>query len=599
MRISTAVRSASGLLFLLAGCTSPNNAPRDLGRGGMSGAAGGTGMPAGGKTGTAGSGSGGASSGGVGGKSNIVDSSTSDTQIADASVDRPSVGGQTDGAADARDTAMDQKPCVPTTEQCFNGLDDDCDGKIDCADPDCSSGARCAAAPGASGRIGLVVPGSSPCPTGFGAPVDLHRGLATSILCGGCSCTNPVTSCSLGALLYGDRTSCGNNTGTNVIGTGGTVLRSSDGGVGICTPADPPQTFWRFTGTVTTTQTCDAFGTPAPVPPSWLDGLRFCPAPAVGAGCSGGVCLAKADPAAACVLMDANATCPAGYADDLGGVWYSGYQDSRTCGACSCGASFGDCSSVQLFRSDACTGGGVLFTLNGSDCGQEFDYRLHGQPTAPTCSANQPTTSGTVTATGGSKICCQPIVSGCDPDGGHCAQLDGSPCALDSDCASARCMTYFRDGDGDTYGTPTDWRRVCASQQAPPPAGFSLVSTDCCDSDANAHPGQQSFFTTADACQSYDYDCDGAATPLYPANLADCSTNCANNCNHGCNAPSGGPSGWSGAAPGCGQAQMWSTCTLTPVAAGVSDQSCSAGCPGTLAAICSVGSQATRTQSCH
>ena len=33
--------------------------------------------------------------------------------------------------------------CIPPTETCDNGVDDDCDGKIDCADPDCSSRIHC------------------------------------------------------------------------------------------------------------------------------------------------------------------------------------------------------------------------------------------------------------------------------------------------------------------------------------------------------------------------------------------------------------------------------------------------------------------------
>ena len=33
--------------------------------------------------------------------------------------------------------------CVPKTEDCTNGQDDDCDGKIDCADSSCSNGTTC------------------------------------------------------------------------------------------------------------------------------------------------------------------------------------------------------------------------------------------------------------------------------------------------------------------------------------------------------------------------------------------------------------------------------------------------------------------------
>ena len=34
-------------------------------------------------------------------------------------------------------------PCVPTAEFCYNNADDDCDGRIDCADSDCTPIAQC------------------------------------------------------------------------------------------------------------------------------------------------------------------------------------------------------------------------------------------------------------------------------------------------------------------------------------------------------------------------------------------------------------------------------------------------------------------------
>jgi hypothetical protein len=39
--------------------------------------------------------------------------------------------------------------------------------------------------------------------------------------------------------------------------------------------------------------------------------------------------------------------------------------------------------------------------------------------------------------------------------------------------------------------------------------GGACGGNDCCDTDPNAHPGQTMFFTNADACGSYDYNCDG------------------------------------------------------------------------------------------
>ncbi len=43
-----------------------------------------------------------------------------------------------------------------------------------------------------------------------------------------------------------------------------------------------------------------------------------------------------------------------------------------------------------------------------------------------------------------------------------------------------------------------------------PPAGYSAVGGDCCDSDNNTFPGQTKYFTTANVCGGWDYNCDGA-----------------------------------------------------------------------------------------
>jgi hypothetical protein len=46
-------------------------------------------------------------------------------------------------------------------------------------------------------------------------------------------------------------------------------------------------------------------------------------------------------------------------------------------------------------------------------------------------------------------------------------------------------------------------------------AGPPCFGDDCCDTDANVHPGQTAYFTSASACGSFDYDCDGVSTPEY------------------------------------------------------------------------------------
>jgi hypothetical protein len=71
------------------------------------------------------------------------------------------------------------------------------------------------------------------------------------------------------------------------------------------------------------------------------------------------------------------------------------------------------------------------------------------------------------------------------------------------------CSTFYLDSDGDGYGVGTGISH-CGTT---PPTGYANNAGDCCDTDANAHPGQSAYFTTADACGSFDYNCDSQATP--------------------------------------------------------------------------------------
>ncbi|HEY5957005.1 MAG TPA: hypothetical protein VIV60_10650 [Polyangiaceae bacterium] len=70
------------------------------------------------------------------------------------------------------------------------------------------------------------------------------------------------------------------------------------------------------------------------------------------------------------------------------------------------------------------------------------------------------------------------------------------------------CRYYYRDADGDTYGAGSNRRYSCTGA----PAGYVARAGDCCDSDSNAHTGQTNYYSSLDACGSFDYDCDGQAT---------------------------------------------------------------------------------------
>jgi hypothetical protein len=74
---------------------------------------------------------------------------------------------------------------------------------------------------------------------------------------------------------------------------------------------------------------------------------------------------------------------------------------------------------------------------------------------------------------------------------------------VDDDCDGSTDegvrSTYYRDVDGDLYGTPSLTVQACSA-----PSGYRAVAGDCNDSSALVHPGR------AETCNSVDDDCDGS-----------------------------------------------------------------------------------------
>jgi hypothetical protein len=90
-----------------------------------------------------------------------------------------------------------------------------------------------------------------------------------------------------------------------------------------------------------------------------------------------------------------------------------------------------------------------------------------------------------------------------------CRLKDLQACKVNADCASLNCVTFYVDHDGDGYGETAKTIQFCEEPGAAPPVGYVAQGGDCCDSDANAFPGQTKYFSSADGCGSWDYNCDG------------------------------------------------------------------------------------------
>ncbi len=169
---------------------------------------------------TTGDGSGGADTGNHDGAG--PDTGGSDTGVPDT------------GAHDAgmHDTGVDTggPDACDSVEICNNGIDDDCNGLVDCADPACTAGWTCTAAPVPSGwSVVSYAQSSRPaCPAGYGTPADVVEGPIGAPATCGCTC-NVTTA---GSCESGQFSVSGNLGPTCGIGA-----VNSQGNGGACSPA--------------------------------------------------------------------------------------------------------------------------------------------------------------------------------------------------------------------------------------------------------------------------------------------------------------------------------------------------------------------------
>ncbi len=374
--------------------------------GGAAGSTGGTGTGTGGTgTGTGGAGTGGTGTGGIG-------------------------TGGSGGAA-----------CVfKSAEDCFNGIDDDCNGKTDCEDPACTPTTECVAAPGTTFQAGVeAATATTTCPSNFtGGETALNEGLSVpaATSCTGCSCT-ASTSCSISLYSYSTAAVCtadATNTGGTLVGTvtssamcvqpSGNILSTAPG--------------YRVSNVTQTDSACTPSGTPTMPATSWTTQKKFCAANRLGGGCSPGyVCAPKlAQLTDHCVRADGNQTCPAGYSPQTD-TWYKGMSDSRACAACGCGTQTpGDCSKELL--------SGTTYARNLAFWPNSF-----GQ-----CS----TTGGTsynVSTTPGSKTCCalQCEASSCGATGIACGNFGYAYPPVQASCPATSAISGA--------ATPTGPETVC------------------------------------------------------------------------------------------------------------------------------------------
>jgi hypothetical protein len=322
---------------------------------------------------------------------------------------------------DTADGGADASPA----ENCLNGVDDNGNGLVDCADPQCQVGYGCAVDP-ETGWTGLfyvqavTYPASSApatCPDGK-LPAIYYASPSTAD-CTGCSCTLSGAACTAPQVsLY------------NVGGCQQTaVLESISATTTACQFISTPNSSSSLQVTalpkVTSAGTCAADGGALVSPEPWGQEVRLCAAPA-GKGCHAGQSCVKDPPSGfqgeACITQVGTGACPSGWTDQSLQL-YAGGTDGRACSPCTCDTSTVSCTGgkytanasndcavapgttpLSIGAADGCVNTGALAAQNHGVISLEPELSTPG---GPTCGTSSPI--GTFTLTGSLRLCCRQI----------------------------------------------------------------------------------------------------------------------------------------------------------------------------------------------
>ncbi|MGC6510921.1 MAG: putative metal-binding motif-containing protein [Myxococcota bacterium] len=179
-----------------------------------------------------------------------------------------------------------------------------------------------------------------------------------------------------------------------------------------------------------------------------------------------------------------------------------------------------DLNSAPYWYSDSDNDGYGNPNVSLRQCNQPGNYVSNGDDCNDSTSAARP----------GAPETCDGIDNDCDT-------------SIDESNASG-CTTYYRDFDGDGYGSSSNSQCLCA------PSGYYDVTnnSDCYDSNGDARPGQGAWFSSHRGDGNFDFDCNGTQTKRYNGGggcggWPGCSTN----------------NGWNGGNPSCGNNGSWVT----------------------------------------
>ena len=358
------------------------------GAGGSSAGGSGVGGSTGGAAGLGGGGAGGTSTGG-------------------SSAGGSSTGGSEAGVGDAGQEI-----------NCLNGLDDDGDGQVDCADDDCKTLYECVAAPPAGWEGTYRVrelpwsdppPAVEPCPDGS-TPARYYAEASGPIVCvcgcdalTGASCNPPPIGCST------DKT-CGSVTDWTSALVDGDCHKPDIGN------SNSLSCQLLASASVASAGSCNSTVTKSSMAPfaSFLD---VCGAPNGPSGCFPGyACTAKSGGAYTglpCVRKADNQTCPPGWGERH--FAYGSYTDTRDCTACSCEPqTICDGGGYTVYDFNNCSSGDISIAdsnchdVSGNLDSNTWSIRLTSNATASgQCAGSGGLSTGSLQTSQPTTFCCQ------------------------------------------------------------------------------------------------------------------------------------------------------------------------------------------------
>ena len=275
--------------------------------------------------------------------------------------------------------------CTPIAgvENCFNGVDDDCNGHVDCDDPACAPIAVCV--PPTSGSFAYTTeePSGGSC---AGGTVNSGLRYLSNPSGGGCNagnCACDTHGCSV-TIVRDDN--CPSGTGTSTVATiGETCTGSISGQNNLYVP--PP------TGTIS----CTATGSATPVNPPALTKQLECTVSAVGGGCTNGKVCAPIG-TKQCVAVAGSQSCPQGY--PTGATWYASFTDNRAC-SCSCAPSSCAAAGLRGYNQNDCSD--TPHNQGNDICSNDYQFHKLGGGCAPS-----PTLGATsIQFNGATTVCCE------------------------------------------------------------------------------------------------------------------------------------------------------------------------------------------------